>query len=65
MTDFQMKKDNKFVITNSDNEEELVSSDDIIKMPDGTLSTMYHYLNDSKLEDGNIEPKPEVKEVTA
>ena len=65
MTDFQMKKDNKFVITNSDNEEEFVSSDDIIKMPDGTLSTMYHYLNDSKLEDGNIEPKPEVKEVTA
>ena len=33
-----------------DNGEEIfVKGDDIIKLPDGALTTMYHYLKNSKL----------------
>ena len=50
LTEFQEKKDKKFVITNEDGEELEVNGDDIIKLPDGTLTTMYHYLKNSNTE---------------
>ena len=42
--DFQKCKDNKYVIMDGDVEKE-VAGDDIIKLPDGSLTTVYHHLN--------------------
>ena len=47
LTEFQENKDKKFVITNEDGEELEVNADDIMKLPDGSLVTMYHYLKNS------------------
>ncbi len=47
LTEFQEKKDRKFVITNDDGKEVEVNGDDIMKLPDGSLVTMYHYLKNS------------------
>ena len=47
LTKFQEEKDKKFVITNDDGEEVEVNGDDIIKLADGSLVTMYHYLKNS------------------
>ena len=47
LTEFQEEKDKKFVITNEDGEELEVNGDDIMKLPDGSLVTMYHYLKNS------------------
>ena len=47
LTEFQENKDKKFVITNDTGEELKVNGDDIMKLPDGSLVTMYHYLKNS------------------
>ncbi len=47
LTKFQEEKDKKFVITNDDGEEVEVNGDDIMKLADGSLVTMYHYLKNS------------------
>jgi len=47
LTEFQEGKEKKFVITNQDGEELEVNGDDIMKLPDGSLVTMYHYLKNS------------------
>jgi len=47
LTEFQEKKDKKFIITNDDGEKLEVNGDDIMKLPDGSLVTMYHYLKNS------------------
>ena len=47
LTEFQENKDKKFVITNDAGEELEVNGDDIMKLPDGSLVTMYHYLKNS------------------
>jgi len=47
LTEFQENKDKKFVITNENGEELEVNADDIMKLPDGSLVTMYHYLKNS------------------
>ena len=48
LTKFQQEKDKKFVITNDDGEEVEVNGDDIMKLADGSLVTMYHYLKNSE-----------------
>ena len=48
LTKFQQEKDKKFVITNDDGEEVEVNGDDIMKLDDGSLVTMYHYLKNSE-----------------
>jgi len=50
LTDFQKEKEKKFVITNENNEEIEVQGDDIMKLPDGSLVTMYHYLKNTDRE---------------
>ena len=50
LTDFQDKKDKEYTITNDDGEKAQVKGDDIMKLPDGTLITMYHYLKNSNRE---------------
>ena len=39
-----------FKITNDNAEEMVARGDEIIKLPDGSLTTMYHYVKNSSLE---------------
>ena len=48
LTDFQKNKDKEFEITNNNNETITAKGDEIIKLPDGTLTTMYHYMKNSE-----------------
>ena len=52
LTTFQTKKEKQFKIENENGEEVFVKGDEIMKLPDGTLTTMYHYLKNS---DKNID----------
>ena len=47
MSDFQKEKEKEFSITNEHGEEVTIKGDDIMKLPDGSLITMYHYLKNS------------------
>ena len=47
LTTFQTKKEKEFKIKNENGKEIFVKGDDIMKLPDGTLTTMYHYLKNS------------------
>ena len=49
-TEFQENKIKKYTITNEDNEKVEISADEIIKMPDGSLTTIYHYLKNSNMK---------------
>jgi len=49
LTDFQKKKEKQFKIINDNNEEMVARGDEIIKLPDGSLTTMYHYVKNSNL----------------
>ena len=53
LSDFQKEKEKQFVITNENNEKVEVQGDDIMKLSDGSLITMYHYLKntDREIED--------------
>ena len=48
LTDFQKNKDKEFEITNNNNETIKAKGDEIIKLPDGSLTTMYHYMKNSE-----------------
>ena len=50
LTDFQQNKEKQFKITNEAGEEILARGDEIIKLPDGSLTTMYHYIKNSDTE---------------
>ena len=50
ITDFQKDKDKQYTITNDDGDKVEVRGDDIMKLPDGKLITMYHYLKNSNRE---------------
>ena len=51
-TPFQKQKDAKYSIVEDNGEKKEVSGDDIIKLPDGSLTTVYHYLGiDNELKD--------------
>ena len=50
LTDFQKNKEKQFKITNDNAEEMVARGDEIIKLPDGSLTTMYHYVKNSNLE---------------
>ena len=53
LTDFQLQKEKQFKITNDDGVEEVIQGDEIIKLPSGSLTTMYHYMknSDTKIEE--------------
>ena len=50
LTDFQKQKDMQFKIKNDANEDVLVSGDEIIKLDDGSLTTVYHFMKNSETE---------------
>ena len=61
LTEFQKDKDKQFQITNDDGQDNLVNGDEIIKLDDGTLTTVYHFMKNSDtkidevLEDAKFE----------
>ncbi len=44
-TDFQRNKDKKYRFKDKDGNETILSGNDIISLPEGKLTTVYHYLN--------------------
>ena len=57
----QKDKNKQFQVTNDDGEDTLVNGDEIIKLDDGTLTTVYHFMKNSDtqidevLEDAKFE----------
>jgi len=49
-TEFQENKIKKYTITNDNDETVEISGDEIIKMPDGSLTTIYHFLKNSDMK---------------
>ena len=49
-TEFQKLKEQKYTINQEDGSEKEVSGDEIIKLPNGALTTVYHYLYLSQKE---------------
>ena len=49
-TEFQENKVKKYTITNENDEKIEISGDEIIKMPDGSLTTIYHFLKNSDMK---------------
>ena len=50
LSDFQLQKEKQFKITNDDGKDEIINGDEIIKLPNGQLTTMYHYMKNSDLK---------------
>ena len=48
LTHFQENISKKYSITNENGEPEIVNGDEIIKMPDGSLTTVYHFIKNSR-----------------
>jgi len=49
-TEFQKNKGKKYTITNDDGEKIEISADELIKLPDGSLTTIYHFLKNSNMK---------------
>ena len=47
LSDFQSEKEKQFKIANDNGEDTIINGDEIIKLPDGKLTTMYHYSKNS------------------
>ncbi len=50
LTDFQQNKEKQFKITDENNKDMMIKGDEIIKLPNGSLTTMYHYMKNSETE---------------
>jgi len=50
LSDFQTQKEQQYKIMDDNGEESIINGDEIIKLPDGSLTTMYHYLKNSNKE---------------
>ena len=48
LSEFQLQKEKQFKITNEQGEEKTINGDEIIKLPNGQLTTMYHYIKNSE-----------------
>ena len=58
LNDFQKMKNNEYTIMD-DGTEKQIMGDDVLKMPNGSLTTVYHYMN---LEKEKKEPLKKIKE---
>ena len=47
LSEFQLQKEKKFKISNDDGNDKVINGDEIIKLPNGRLTTMYHYMKNS------------------
>ncbi|GAB4169290.1 MAG: hypothetical protein Kow00108_02890 [Calditrichia bacterium] len=59
-TEFQVFKERKFKISTGEDKEEIVSGDEIIALPDGRLTTVYHYV---KFHQDKLENESENKSI--
>ena len=50
LSEFQLQKEKKFKISNDDGTEKIINGDEIIKLPNGRLTTMYHYMKNSNVK---------------
>ena len=63
LTEFQKIKDNEFKISVDGNEIIVANGEEIIKLPDGTLTTVYHYLKNSDVAIEEVLTNPEFEEI--
>jgi len=63
ITEFQRVKENEFKISVEGNQIITASGEEIIKLPDGTLTTVYHYLKNSDLAIEEVLNNPEFEEI--
>jgi len=63
LTEFQRVKDNEFKISVEDNQSITANGEEIIKLPDGTLTTVYHYLKNSDVAIEEVLTSTEFEEI--
>ena len=63
ITEFQRVKENEFKISVEGNQIITANGEEIIKLPDGTLTTVYHYLKNSDLAIEEVLNNPEFEEI--
>ena len=63
LTEFQKIKENEFKISVDGNEIITANGEEIIKLPDGTLTTVYHYLKNSDVAIEEVLTNPELEEI--
>ena len=63
LTEFQKIKENEFKISVDGNEIITANGEEIIKLPDGTLTTVYHYLKNSDVAIEEVLTNPEYEEI--
>ena len=63
-TEFQKNKIKKYTITDENDEKIEISADEIIKMPDGSLTTIYHFLKNSNMKIEELLTINELQEIT-
>ena len=62
-TDFQKNKIKKYTITDENDEKIEISGDEIIKMPDGSLTTIYHFMKNSNMKIDELLTINELQEI--
>ena len=62
-TEFQKNKIKKYTITDENNEKMEISGDEIIKMPDGSLTTIYHFIKNSNMKIDELLTINELQEI--
>ena len=63
LTEFQKIKENEFKISVDGNEIITANGEEIIKLPDGSLTTVYHYLKNSDVAIEEVLTNPEFEEI--
>jgi len=61
LTEFQAVKDKEFSITIDDDQVITANGEEIIKMPDGSLTTVFHHLKNSDLEIEQVLNSPKLE----
>ncbi len=65
LTEFQKVKDKNFKIMQKDGNEVVVNADEVIKLPNGSLTTIYHFMkNNNNLDIEDILQNKEIEEMT-
>ena len=65
LTNFQTEKEKEFKMEDENGNEVFVKGDDIMKLPDGTLTTMYNYLNNSNKNIKEVLSKEKFEDIDA
>jgi ribonucleoside-diphosphate reductase alpha chain len=63
LTEFQKIKENEFKISVDGNEIITANGEEIIKLPDGTLTTVYHYMKNSDMAIEEVLTNTEFEEI--